>query len=208
MKILIDFFPILLFFIAYKMGDIYTATGVLMAATVLQMAFIYFTEKRLQTLHKITFIMVMGFGALTLALHDERFIKWKPTVLYIFMGLGLAIALYLYKKNFLKLLLGAQLELPDAVWMGLNKIWIAYCFFMAITNGYVAANFTTEAWWSRKISVPVGISMSLWVCLLAFVLYRKRIAIPKTCYNAVFCIRCTFFVIGLHQLVKSRFFIS
>lgn len=151
MKILIDFFPILLFFVAYKMGDIYTATGVLMAATVLQMAFIYFTERRLQTLHKITFIMVMGFGALTLALHDERFIKWKPTVLYIFMGLGLAIALYLYQKNFLKLLLGAQLELPDRVWMGLNKIWIAYCFFMAITNGYVAAYFTTDQWVNFKL---------------------------------------------------------
>ena len=151
MKILIDFFPILLFFVAYKMGDIYTATGVLMAATVLQMALIYFLEKRFQTLQKITFFMIMGFGALTLALHDERFIKWKPTVLYIFMGLGLAIALYLYKKNFLKLLLGAQLELPEHVWMGLNKIWIAYCFFMAATNGYVAAYFTTDQWVNFKL---------------------------------------------------------
>ena len=151
MKILIDFFPILLFFIAYKVGDIYTATGVLMAATVLQMGFIYFTEKRLQTLHKITLGMILGFGTLTLALHDERFIKWKPTVLYIFMGLGLAIALYLYKKNFLKLLLGSQLELPNRVWMGLNKIWIAYCFFMAATNGYVAAYFSTDEWVNFKL---------------------------------------------------------
>ena len=73
MKILIDFFPILLFFGAYKMYDIYIGTGVLMAATVLQMALIYGIDRRLQALHKITLVLVLVFGALTLALHDDRF---------------------------------------------------------------------------------------------------------------------------------------
>ena len=151
MKILIDFFPILLFFAAYKMVDIYTATGILMAATVVQMLITYKLDGKLQTIHKITLAMVLGFGALTLALHDERFIKWKPTVLYIGMGLGLAAAVWVFKKNFLKLLLGSQLELPDAVWMRLNMIWIGYCFFMAATNGYVAAFFTTDQWVNFKL---------------------------------------------------------
>jgi len=86
MKILIDFFPILLFFAAYKVYDIYVATTVLMVATAVQMALIYAIDRRLQVLHKVTLALVMVFGVLTLALHDDRFIKWKPTVLYAAMA--------------------------------------------------------------------------------------------------------------------------
>lgn len=91
MKILIDFFPILLFFGAFKYFDIYAATGVLMAATVVQMGLIYAIDRKLQVMHKITLALILVFGTLTLALHDERFIKWKPTVLYAAMAIGLAV---------------------------------------------------------------------------------------------------------------------
>jgi len=116
MKLLLDFFPILLFFGAFKLYDIYTATGVLMAATVLQMAIIWFMERRLQPMQKATLVLILLFGSLTLALHDDRFIKWKPTVLYGAMAIALAIALWGFKKNFLKMLLGTQMELPTAIW--------------------------------------------------------------------------------------------
>lgn len=151
MKLLIDFFPILLFFAAYKTYDIYTATGVLMAATVVQMGLIYAIDRKLQMMHKITLVLILVFGALTLGLHDERFIKWKPTILYAAMGMGLAIALWGLKKNFLKLLLGSQLELPDPVWMRLNLAWIVYCVFMSLLNSYVAAYFSTETWVNFKL---------------------------------------------------------
>lgn len=151
MKILIDFFPILLFFGAYKWFDIYTATGVLMVATVLQMATIYAIDRKLQTMHKATLVLVLLFGALTLALHDDRFIKWKPTVLYAAMAIALAVALWGLRKNFLKLMLGSQLDLPDAVWGRLNVAWIVYCAFMAGINGYVAAFYSTETWVNFKL---------------------------------------------------------
>ncbi|MDP3702155.1 MAG: septation protein A [Hylemonella sp.] len=151
MKILIDFFPILLFFSAYKLHDIYVATAVLMAATVLQTAIMYAIDRKLQTLQKITLALILVFGALTLFLQDERFIKWKPTVLYAAMAVALAIALWAMKKNFLKMLLGSQLELPDPVWMRLNVAWIVYCAFMAALNGYVAAVYSTEAWVNFKL---------------------------------------------------------
>ena len=151
MKILIDFLPILLFFVTYKTADIYTATAVLMAATCVQMAITYKIDGKLQMIHKITLGLILGFGTLTLALHDENFIKWKPTVLYVAMGLGLAVALWVYKKNFLKLLLGSQLDLPDSVWMRLNLIWIFYTFFMAALNAYVAVFFSTDAWVNFKL---------------------------------------------------------
>ena len=151
MKLLLDFFPILLFFVSYKLSDIYTATAVLMAATTVQMAVIYVRERSLQTMHKITLVLVLGFGALTLGLHDERFIKWKPTVLYSAMSLGLAIATWGLKKSPIKGLLGSQLELPDAVWARLNVAWVFYCAFMALANAYVAQNFSTEEWVNFKL---------------------------------------------------------
>ncbi|MBK9440601.1 MAG: septation protein A [Comamonadaceae bacterium] len=151
MKILIDFFPILLFFGAYKFYDIYVGTAVLMGATVIQMGLIYAIDRRLQMMHKITLALILVFGALTLLLHDERFIKWKPTVLYAAMAIALAIAVWVYKKNFLKMLLGSQISLPEPVWMRLNMVWVAYSAFMAAMNGYVAAYYSTEAWVNFKI---------------------------------------------------------
>jgi intracellular septation protein len=151
MKLLIDFFPILLFFGSYKLYDIYVGTGVLMAATVLQMALIYGIDRKLQAMHKLTLTLVLIFGTLTLALHDDRFIKWKPTVLYGAMAIALALAVWIYKKNFLKILLGSQLELPDPIWLRLNTIWIAYSVFMALLNGYVAAYYSTADWVNFKL---------------------------------------------------------
>jgi len=151
MKILIDFFPILLFFGAYKAYDIYVGTGILMGATVLQMVLIYLIDHKLTMMHKITLALVLVFGTLTLVLHDDRFIKWKPTVLYAAMAVGLALAVWVWKKNFLKLMLGSQMELPDAVWMRLNMIWVVYCVFMSAINGYVAAYYSTEAWVNFKL---------------------------------------------------------
>ncbi|RZL58503.1 MAG: septation protein A [Variovorax sp.] len=151
MKLLLDFFPILLFFGAFKLADIYVATAVLMAATVVQMAITYAIERRLQTMQKATLVLILLFGTLTLVLHDDRFIKWKPTVLYAAMAAALAVAMWVFRKNFLQTMLGAQLELPTRVWTNLNIAWIGYCVFMSAINAYVALYFSTEAWVDFKL---------------------------------------------------------
>ncbi|MBS0429026.1 MAG: septation protein A [Proteobacteria bacterium] len=151
MKLLLDFFPILLFFGAFKLYGIYVATGVLMAGTAVQMAIVYATEKRLQPMQKATLALILIFGTLTLVLHDDRFIKWKPTVLYGAMAVALAVALWAMRKNFLKMLLGSQLQLPERIWNQLNVAWIAYCVFMAGINAYVALYFSTDAWVNFKL---------------------------------------------------------
>jgi intracellular septation protein len=151
MRFLIDFFPIGLFFVAYKWHDIYVGTAVLMAATLVQTGIIYAIDRRLQPMQKATLVLVVVFGTLTLLLHDERFIKWKPTVLYAGMAIVLATALWGWKKNFLQMLLGSQLRLPDAVWARLTVAWVAYFLFMAAINGYVAAFYSTEDWVNFKL---------------------------------------------------------
>ncbi len=151
MRIFIDFFPLLLFFGAYKAYDIYVGTAVLMAATVLQMAIIYGMDRKLLTMHKITLGLILVFGTLTLVLQDERFIKWKPTVLYAAMAIGLAVAVWGMRKDLLKSMLGSQLTLPAPVWHRLNVAWVLYCVFMSITNAYVVLNYSTEFWVSFKL---------------------------------------------------------
>ncbi|MDH4449577.1 MAG: septation protein A [Rhodoferax sp.] len=160
MKTLLDFLPILLFFAAYKLHDlfgipkdeaIYFATPVLMAATAAQMAIVYWMDKKLSAMHKITLGMILVFGGITLALHDKRFIMWKPTVLYAGMSIALAVAVWGLKHNVLKTLLGSQLSLPDRVWHKLHVAWVAYTAFMAFSNGYVAAYFSEDAWANFKL---------------------------------------------------------
>ena len=151
MKILIDLFPILLFFGAYKFYDIYVATGVLMAATVVQTAVMYAIDRKVTTMQKMTLSLIVVFGTLTLYLQDERFIKWKPTVLYAAIAIALTVTVWMFKKSFLKLMLGSQIELPDRIWMRLNVAWIVYCVFMAVINGYVAAFFSTNDWVNFKL---------------------------------------------------------
>lgn len=151
MKLLLEFLPLLLFFGAYKLADIYVATAVLMGATVIQMLITYRMQGRLQGMQKATLVLILVFGTLTLVLHDERFIKWKPTVLYAAMGAALVLGLWVWRRNLLKLMLASQLTLPDGVWTRLNIAWAAYCFFMAAINGYVAAFYSTEEWVSFKL---------------------------------------------------------
>lgn len=151
MKQLLEFVPLVLFFLAYKLKGIYFATGMLMAATVLQMAVIYAMDRKLTLMHKVTLVLILLFGSMTLLLRDERFIKWKPTVLYVAMALTLAVALWGMKKNLLHILLGGQLRLPAHVWNRLTVAWVGYCLFMAGINAVMVVFFTTEQWISFKL---------------------------------------------------------
>ena len=151
MKFLLDFFPLVAFFIAYKLQGIYVGTGVLMAATALQMGVNYAVDKKLSGVNKATLALVLVFGALTLVLQDERFIKWKPTVLYVGMAVTLAMALWGFGRNLLKMMLDSQLALPESVWRNLCLIWVIYSLCMAALNSYVALFFSTDAWASFKL---------------------------------------------------------
>jgi intracellular septation protein len=151
MKIILDLFPILLFFAAYKFTTIYEATAVLMAATVVQSLWMYKIDGKLATLQKASLVLILIFGSLTLFLQDDRFIKFKPTLLYSCMALGLLISQFIFKKNFLKSMLGGQVELEDSQWQSLSISWILYCIFMASINAYVASYYSTEEWVDFKI---------------------------------------------------------
>src|SRR5664279_591114 len=120
MKFLFDLFPVILFFIAFKFGGIYVATSVAIAATFIQIAWVWFRHRKVDTMLWVSLAIITVFGGMTLILHDETFIKWKPTVLYWSFAAALAISTLMLKKNLIRTLLAEQFELPEVIWKRLN----------------------------------------------------------------------------------------
>jgi len=157
MKLLLDFFPIILFFAAFKFAGIYVATGVAMAATIIQIAWLRHSTGKVEPMQWVSLAVIVLFGGATIALHNESFIKWKPTVLYWLMGGTLAAGQLVFRKNLLKTLMGSQLELPEAAWRVTNWSWILFFAVMGVLNLWVAFNFDTDTWVNFKLFGGMGL---------------------------------------------------
>ena len=163
MKLLLDFFPIILFFVAFKMAGIYVATGVAIVATIAQIAYLRFSTGKIEPMQWLSLGIIVLFGGATILAHDETFIKWKPTVLYWLMASTLAIGLAFFRKNFVKSLMGAQIELPDPIWRNLNFSWITFFGLMGVLNLWVAFNFDTDTWVNFKLFGGLGLMLVFFV---------------------------------------------
>jgi len=158
MKLLFDFFPILLFFLAYKFFDIYVATGVAIVATFLQVGYAWFKTHTVATMQLVTLAIIVVFGGLTLYLHDEQFIKWKPTVInWLFGGAFLASQLF-GQRTAIERMMGANLTLPQPVWRRLNLGWVAFFLVMGAANLYVMSHFDRDTWVNFKLFGMLGMT--------------------------------------------------
>ena len=171
MKFLFDLFPVVLFFTAFKLFDIYIATAVAIAATVMQIGWVKWKGGKVDKMMWITLIVIVVFGGATLALHDETFIKWKPTVLYWLFAAALSTAELVFRKNLVRAALGEHIQAPDAVWRKLGWAWVGFFAFMGAANLYVAYNFSTDTWVNFKLFGGMGL-MLLFVVLQAVFLAR------------------------------------
>jgi len=159
MKFLFDLFPVLLFFVAFKLYDIYVATAVAIGASFAQVGWLKLRGRKVEPMLWASLAIIAVFGGATLALQDETFIKWKPTVLYWLFAAVLAGGELLAGRNLLRALLGAQLDLPDAAWRRLNLSWIGFFAFMGAANLAVAYNFSTDAWVNFKLFGGIGLML-------------------------------------------------
>jgi intracellular septation protein len=171
MKLLLDFLPILVFFAAFKLFDIWVATGVAIVATVAQIAFLRWKVGKVEPMQWLSLGVIVLFGGATLLSHNETFIKWKPTVLYWLMAAVLAIGQLVFRKNLLRSLMGAQLVLPDAVWRVMNWSWVAFFAVMGVINLWVAYSFDTDTWVNFKLFGGLGL-MALFIVGQAMYLSR------------------------------------
>lgn len=146
MKFVFDLFPVLLFFAAFKLAGIFTATAVLMAASLAQTLIFRVIKGKFETMHVVTLVLVAIFGGATLAFHDAAFIQWKPTVISCLFAAALLGARYLIGRNLIQQFLGSRLTLPDEIWDKLNVAWAVYFMVTAASNAFVILSFDTSTW--------------------------------------------------------------
>ncbi|MBI5860799.1 MAG: septation protein A [Rhodocyclales bacterium] len=158
MKFLFDLLPVILFFAAFKLFDIYIATGVVIAATAAQIAWVWHRHGKVDTMLWVSLGLVVVFGGATLILHDETFIKWKPTILYWLFSVSLLGSAQFFKRNLIRAMLEQQqMNLPEPLWGKLNLAWAGFFAVMGCVNLYVAFNFSTAAWVNFKLFGFMGL---------------------------------------------------
>lgn len=200
MKLLFDLFPVILFFLSYKVagaypaqslalagttlgpligdgelppeqGPILLATAIAIIASVLQVGWLAARGKRVEPMLWMSLGVIVVFGGATIWFHDEMFIKWKPTILYALFALTLLAGRLVWKRNWIKSLLGAQISVPDPVWERLLVAWIAFFAAMGALNLLVAYNVPTDTWVNFKLFGLFGVTM---VFTLAIGVYLAR----------------------------------
>ena len=171
MKFLFDLFPVILFFAAFKFFGIYPATAVAIGATFVQIGWVWYRHRKIDNMLWVSFGVIVVFGGATLLLHDETFIKWKPTVLYWLFGVVLLTAEIGFRKNLIKAMMEKQMALPDTVWRKLLMSWAGFFTVMGALNLYVAFNYSTDAWVNFKLFGGMGL-MLVFVVLQALMLAK------------------------------------
>jgi len=151
MKFLFDLFPVILFFVVFKFFGIYPATAVAIVATIIQIVWMKLRHGKVDGTMIASGLIIVVFGGATLLLHDENFIKWKPTVLYWVFSVALIVANLVFKKNLIRGLMEKQISLPNNIWNNLNLAWSLFFLVLGFVNLYVAFNYSTDHWVDFKL---------------------------------------------------------
>jgi intracellular septation protein len=176
MKQLLEFFPILLFFVAYKLYDIYIATAVVIGATIVQVAIAWFKYHKVETMQWITLALVIVFGGATIILHDEQYLKWKFSIIEWLFGLAFLSSHFIGKKTFIERMMSSNLTLPANIWQRLNFSWATFFISVGFINVYVMYNYNTDDWVTFKTFVAPALMVVFMVVQMSF-LYKY---IPDT----------------------------
>jgi intracellular septation protein len=189
MKLLFDLFPVILFFVAYKLGGSYPheagqfastwlgaliasgkvseaqapillATAVAIVASIAQVGWLLARRRRVEPMLWVSVAVIVVFGGATIWLNDETFIKWKPSILYLLFAGALAGGRLLWQRNFVRTLLGQQIELPDPIWDRLLWVWSGFFGFLAAANLFVAYRYSTDTWVNFKLFGLMGLTLA------------------------------------------------
>jgi intracellular septation protein len=179
-KLLFDIFPVILFFIVYKLGGhnpelaqhyadqllssfiadkktsleqapILLATAISIIASIAQISYLLVRKMKVEGMLWVSFIIIVVFGSATIYFQNDTFIKLKPTIIYCCYGAAFLMTQFIFKKNILKAAMGSQISMPDDVWNKLGLIWAAYFAVMGLANYYVAFTFSQETWVNFKL---------------------------------------------------------
>lgn len=159
MQLLFDFFPVIAFFIAYKLTDIYVATAVIIVAVLLQTIVQWVRYKKVSAMALISAALVLVFGGITLAIHDEMFIKWKVTVVNWLFASGFLLSHFVGERPVVQRMLEANVALERPLWLKLSWMWIAFFSVVGAINLYITYNFSTDVWAAFKLYGLIGLTL-------------------------------------------------
>lgn len=160
MKLLYDFFPVVVFFAVYKItGDFYQATVAIIVVSTLQVGWTWLRQGRVERMPLITLALLIVFGGTTLLLHDEMFLKWKVTVVNWLFGVAFLGSQFIGSKPLIAHMLDNAMRLPEAIWTRLNLAWALFFVIMGTINLYVAYAFNTDIWVDFKLYGMLGLTL-------------------------------------------------
>jgi len=150
LKLVLDIGPLVLFFAANAKLGIFAATAAFMVAVIVALAVAYAMTRRIEMMPLVTAVIVLIFGGLTIVLHNETFIKLKPTIIYLLFG-GTLVGGLIFGKSLLGIVLTPMFDLSEEGWRKLTWRWAFFFFALAILNEIVWRNFSTDFWVSFKL---------------------------------------------------------
>ena len=171
MKFLFDLFPVILFFAAFKFFGVFIATAVAIVATIAQVGWVWYRHGKVDNMLWVSLGVIVVFGGLTLLLHDETFIKWKPTILYWLFAASLLVGQFVFRRNLIRAMMEKQMSLPDPVWLRLMLSWCGFFLVMGALNLYVAFTFSIDTWVNFKLFGGMGL-MLVFVIIQATMISR------------------------------------
>lgn len=167
MKFLFDLFPVLLFFIAYKTHGIIVATGVLMAATIVQMAYTWFKHRKLEKMHIITLVLVAIFGTATMVLQDPIYIQWKVSIINWLFAIAFLGSQFIGKQTLTQRMYKG-ISLKRDVWKQVNLSWVVFFTGLGFINLYIMYNFDEATWVNFKLFGTIGLTFAFIVVQMIF----------------------------------------
>lgn len=170
-KLLLDFLPIALFFVAYKFFNLMIATQVAIVASLIQLIWLRISTGKFQKVNLVSFLSILILGGATLLLKDDIFVKWKPTAVYWLLASALLFSQLFSAKPLIQRFGETSIQLPAKIWRQLNITWCGFFTLMGFANLYVVYNFDTATWVNFKLFGTLGLTF---VFIIAQSVYMAR----------------------------------
>lgn len=169
MKIFLDLAPAVAFLAALLLGDIYVATAVLIASLWIALLAYRLIYGNVRKSHLLIAASATLLGGMTLYLHNEIFIKWKPTLVYAVFALGMLGNRLLGRQPFMQKALHEAFDMPDELWRRVELAWVGFWVLCGLLNLYVAYHFSAQAWGVYKIVSAFALPVAFMLLHLPFI---------------------------------------
>ena len=184
MVFLLDFFPVVVFFIAYYIPEeqsqrLFVATAAIMVAIIIQVLTHWLIYRKVKKMHLITLAIILILGGATLLTQDKRFFLWKPTIVNWLFALVFVASEWIGNKPIIQRMLEETVHLPAKIWLNLNRMWTVFFLFLGGINLYVAYYFSEQIWVNFKLFGMLGLTLLFTIAQAIYLSIHAGITTPQ-----------------------------